>query len=174
MTERRAVSSDVIFSSQSHTMKDALFGLDSQLQRRTRERRQGERRSQARLQRDDNRDRRQSDRRLHSRNALDAVMNVCGFIHCRSGQKARCRGWDVTSGGVGLYLPSPTKLAQGSPLRLDLFTGVDNNPIRVSAMVIWTHLISDHWFAGFQWQAPGLPTNCSLARYLKRKDETPN
>lgn len=114
-------------------------------------------------------ERRQQDQRQHSRHALvGAALNVTVLV-LRNGERLALGSvWDLSYGGVCVWVPDQPRLEHGESVELELITAQDAGSIRLPASLCWRKLCDGQWFIGFQFAPPGLPTDCSLTRLLGR------
>jgi hypothetical protein len=112
---------------------------------------------------------RQQEQRQHPRHALvGAALNVTVLVQ-RDGERLAIGSvWDLSYGGVCVWVPDQPRLELGETVDLELVTAQDAGSIRLPASLCWRKLCDGQWFIGFQFAPPGLPPECSLSRLLGR------
>lgn len=114
-------------------------------------------------------ERRHQEQRQHPRHALvGAALNVTVLVQRNGERLALGSVWDLSYGGVCVWVPDQPRLEQGETVELELITAQDAGSIHLPACLCWRKLCDGQWFIGFQFAAPGLPADCSLSRLLGR------
>lgn len=110
-----------------------------------------------------------ADQRQFPRHALvGAALNVTVLIWHQGQRLAPGSIWDLSHGGVCVWVPGQPHLTSGEQVELELITAQDASSIRLPATLCWTKTCDGQWFVGFQFAPPGLPQDCSLHRLLER------
>ena len=99
---------------------------------------------------------------------MGAALNVTVLVHRNGERLAVGSVWDLSYGGVCVWVPDEPWLEQGETVELELITAQDAGSIHLPACLCWRKLCDGQWFIGFQFAAPGLPADCSLSRLLGR------
>lgn len=114
-------------------------------------------------------ERRQQEQRQHPRHALvGAALNVTVLVQRNGERLALGSVWDLSYGGVCVWVPDQPRLEHGESVELELITAQDAGSIRLAGVLCWRKLCDGQWFIGFQFAPPGLPPDCSLTRLLGR------